>query len=121
MLIAEQIGRAEANHPGVEFHRLADGNTVVSFQACLGPGWNLQRVLVQFVLPIPYPAAQPDCFYTDIALRLASGAMPANTGIQSLAGEALLWFSWHVATWTPQRDDVATYIRFIENRLRDAR
>jgi hypothetical protein len=47
--------------------------------------------------------------------------MPANTGMQALEGEQLLWFSWHLAAWRPNFDNVNTYIRFVESRLKDAR
>ena len=76
--------------------------------------------MVAFVLTVAYPAAQPDCFYADQALRLASGSMPQNAGIQSLAGKAWLWFSWHLGAWVPGRDSATTYARFIESRLSHA-
>jgi hypothetical protein len=45
--------------------------------------------------------------------------MPANSGMQVLDGQQLLWFSWHLTTWCPSRDTVASYLRFVESRLRD--
>lgn len=101
--------------------KLPDGTTVVAAPMRLPAGWNRDQVTVEFVLPIPYPNAQPDCFYADADLRLAGGAMPTNTGQQMLDGQARLWFSWHLATWTPGVDNIHTYLRFIESRFRDAR
>jgi hypothetical protein len=73
------------------------------------------------VLSPAYPAAQPDCFYADLDLRVGAG-MPTNTGIQQLGADQLLWFSWHLRTsWRPGRDDLLTYLRFIESRFTDAR
>lgn len=121
MLIDQQTARVATTHPTVGVRRIGDGTSIVTFQSCLVPGWNKQMTQVSFVLPVPYPAAQPDCFYADVDLRLVDGAMPANSGIQPLNGIPMLWFSWHLAAWAPQRDDIATYIRFVESRLHDPR
>ena len=87
----------------------------------LPPGWSASETTVRWVLSPGYPAAQPDCFFADVDLRLASGSLPANSGIQQLGTEQLLWFSWHVQSWRPGRDDLVTYLRFIERRFTDAR
>jgi len=121
MLVDRQINDAAAQRPSVVTQRLPDGSSVVSFESHLVHGWNKSLVQVRFVLPVPYPAAQPDCFYADPDLRLASGAMPVNSGIQPLNDVSLVWFSWHLTTWQPQRDNLLTYIRFVESRLHDPR
>lgn len=114
-------GTLEKAPPAYSERKLPDGTTVVAAPMRLPAGWNRDQVTVEFVLPIPYPNAQPDCFYTDADLRLAGGAMPTNTGQQVLDGRARLWFSWHLSAWTPGVDNIQTYLRFIESRLRDAR
>jgi len=77
---------------------------------------------VRWLLSPAYPAAQPDCFYTDLDLRIFGGATPTNTGVQQLDAQPLLWFSWHLqVTWRPGRDDLLTYLRFIESRFADVR
>jgi hypothetical protein len=86
----------------------------------LRPGWNLPTTEVLFLVPMAYPAAQPDCFYTDPKLRLAGGQLPANTALNELDGRQLLWFSWHLARWHPHRDNLVSCLRFIERRLHDA-
>lgn len=101
--------------------KLPDGTTVVAARLRLPSGWNKDEATVEFVLPIPYPNAQPDCFFTNPDLRLAGGGMPSNTGQQQLDGQPRLWFSWHLASWDPARNDISTYLRFIESRFRDAR
>jgi hypothetical protein len=62
-------------------------------------GLSRQPTVVYFVTSPSYPMAQPDCFWTDPQLRLASGAMPQNTSVNNNHGapENLLWFSWHTA------------------------
>ena len=105
----------------VETRDQPDGSVIVTADVGLPPGWNKTRTHVKFVLPVAFPSAQPDCFFADIDLRLADGNMPMNSGIQALDGANHLWFSWHLSTWSPATDNSATYLRFIERRLRDAR
>lgn len=99
--------------------RLADGTSVVTADVALPPGWNQESATVQFVLPVAFPSAQPDCFYVEQSLRLANGNMPANSGIQMLDGQQLLWFSWHLTAWSPAHDTIESYLRFVVRRLRD--
>jgi hypothetical protein len=100
----------------------ADHSGVVAVPGLpLEPGWNQPTAEVLFMVPTAYPAAQPDCFYTDPQLRLACGQLPINTALNELDGRQLLWFSWHLASWHPHRDNLVSYLRFIERRLHDAR
>jgi hypothetical protein len=120
-VLDDQLDEAARQRSGLIADRMPDGMWMVGFDAHLPPGWNRASTQVKFVLPLPYPAAQPDCFYADQDLRLARGAMPVNSGMQPLNNVPMLWFSWHLSAWNPQRDDVFTYVRFIESRLSDAR
>lgn len=101
--------------------KLSDGTTLVSARMRLPVGWNKEQVTVEFILSVPYPNAQPDCFFADPDLLLANGATPSNTGQQALEGQPRLWFSWHLTSWDPAHNDINTYLRFIESRFRDAR
>ena len=89
----------------------------------LPAGWSEASTTIWFVVPAGYPAAQPDCFWADASLRLAGGGMPQNSGLQAVASTGVpgLWFSWHLQSWRPGRDDLVTYTRFILRRLADAR
>jgi hypothetical protein len=97
------------------------GSVIVSTVMTLPPGWNKQQTRLWFVLPVAFPGAQPDCFFTEPDLRLANGAQPSNTGFQVLDSQQLLWFSWHLGSWNPARDSADTYVRFIERRFADVR
>lgn len=123
MPVAEQeLTRLTECRPAAALHAQTDGTLIVEVPGLVLPaGWSLPSTTVRWVLSSGYPAAQPDCFYTDTELRLASGAMPVNSGIQKLQGRQLLWFSWHVQGWRPGRDDLLSYLRFIEIRLADVR
>jgi Prokaryotic E2 family E len=100
-----------------------DGTAIVVVpNVALPAGWNRVQTCVRWVLSQAYPAAQPDCFYTDAELRVGNGGMPTNTGMQQLGDAQLLWFSWHLrVSWRPGRDDLRTYLRFVESRFSDAR
>lgn len=101
-----------------------EGSSLVELPKVLLPvGWSMVAVPVWFLLPVGYPAAQPDCFWTDANLRLASGQTPANSGPQALPliGAQALWFSWHLTAWRPSHDSVTTYARFCLRRFDDPR
>jgi Prokaryotic E2 family E len=119
-ILDRQIAEATGTFPGASICDGGDGTHIVSVPLPLRAGWNAATTVVRFVVPVPYPAAQPDCFYTDPGLRLADGRMPTNSGLQVLAGQQLMWFSWHVASWNPVRDTLLGYTRFIAERLRRA-
>lgn len=113
-----------ANFIGAALLDVADGSALVSIPSVgLPAGWSSPTALVWFLIPVGYPAAQPDCFWAAGDLRLASGAMPSNTGVQLLptTQEPALWFSWHLAGWRPAVDSVSTYTRFVLRRFADAR
>jgi len=117
-LLNTQLAALERSYPGAQLHLAADGSHVVTAPVPLPPGWSDERTTVAFVVPHAYPAAQLDCFYADPDLRLAGGAMPANSGIQPLEGQPQLWFSWHLRQpWNPTQHSLLTYIRFITERL----
>lgn len=89
----------------------------------LPAGWNKSVTRVFFLLPQGYPFAKPDCFWTDPDLRLANGNIPQNAQLTNpLPGitESLLWFSWHVDPWNPNRDDLVTWVTLIKQRLSKA-
>lgn len=102
----------------------ADGTTLITLPSVRLPeGWSAPATTVRFVVPVGYPAAQPDCFWAAHNLRLANGSIPANSGVQAVPVVQTngLWFSWHLAAWRPSHDNVTTYARFILRRFDDAR
>lgn len=89
----------------------------------LPAGWNKQKVTVYFVVPVGYPTARPDTFWTDSDLRLADGGPAVNTGNNQQPGVPpnLLWFSWHPSAWNPNRDNLVTYVAMITRRFEQLR
>jgi hypothetical protein len=121
-LAMEEMTKLAQLRPSAQVQAQVDGSLLVQVAGiALPPGWSRTVTRVRWVLSPGYPAAQPDCFYAEADLRLAGGAMPVNSGPQDLQGEPLLWFSWHVQGWRPGRDDLLSYLRFIESRLADVR
>lgn len=113
-----------AVYPGADLGGGADGTSLVTLPDLpIPPGWSVPKTTVWFVVPAGYPASQPDCFWASPELRLAGGALPANSGAQTLPVLQIpaLWFSWHLAAWRPSHDNVTTYTRFISRRFDDAR
>lgn len=91
----------------------------------LAPGWSLKRVVLLFLAPPGYPAAQPDCFWVEpTGIRLQNGNTPQNTNDSNPipgVGQRGTWFSWHVQQWNPNHDSLVTYFRVIERRLNPPR
>lgn len=109
---------------GATISEQADGTALICLpDVDLPSGWTATTTTVWFVVPVGYPAAQPDCFWVAADLKLESGVVPASSGAQQLPGnpQPALWFSWHLASWRPAVDSISTYARFILRRLADAR
>ncbi|WP_376717458.1 E2/UBC family protein [Bradyrhizobium sp. 62B] len=91
----------------------------------LPAGWNIARGTVIFMLPPGYPSAQPDCFWLEPGpVRLADGSVPNAANDANPvpgAGPRGTWFSWHLQSWNPNRDDILTYFNVIAQRLSPAR
>lgn len=121
MSVAEaQLEELRREFPDATVELRQDGLTLVTVpNLALPPGWNQSRTTVQFIAPVGYPMAQPDCFWADDTLRLASGGTPKNSALQAppFGGPQRVWFSWHVAGWNGSRDTLRSYLRVILNRL----
>ncbi len=121
MIPAADLAALVTSYPTAVVTDRVDHTAVVAVPDLpLGPGWNRPTTEVLYLVPTAYPAAQPDCFYTGPQLRLAGGQLPSNTALNDLDGRQLLWFSWHLASWHPHRDNLVSYLHFIERRLHHA-
>lgn len=123
-LLDTHFGSLRERFPTAALTLLPSGAAVVAIpDVPLPAGWNQTTTNVRFVVPVGYPHAKPDCFWTDLGLRLAGGGLPQNSNVSPIpeTGENYFWFSWHVSQWNPNRDNLLTYFRVIEGRLRPAR
>jgi len=70
------------------------------------------------IVPLPYPEAKLDMFYTEPEVVLSSGAVPRSAEtIEMHLGQNWRRFSWHTGRWNPAIDDLASHVAFIEQRL----
>jgi hypothetical protein len=123
-LLETQLDSLTKVYPAARLHRHPDGTALVEIpDFILPPGWNASSTTAYFVIPLGYPMARPDCFWTDANLRLANGGMPSNTGANAGHGlpQEKLWFSYHPASWNPNLDNLLTYAKLIRRRLEEAR
>lgn len=122
--IEDQFERLKDQFPGAELRRLPSGACLITVPyPNLPPGWSKTATNIYFVAPAGYPFAKPDCFWADPDLRLAGPPlkMPQASNMTPLPEvqppTPLLWFSWHVAQWFPNKDSLLTYFRVILNRF----
>ncbi len=114
----------KSSYPDAELTKLPSGAAEVRIpNVLLGNGWSKQQVTIRFLAPAGYPISQPDCFWTDQDLRLSNTAMPQVSNFTAMpeVNVPLLWFSWHVGKWNPNRDNLLSFVKVIEARLKDAR
>lgn len=118
--VQAQVEALTSSYAAVEAVTRVDGTTLIQVPSVpLPPGWNKPATRVWFVVPVGYPLARPDCFWAEHDLRLGNGGMPANSGMQTIPGTTQqgLWFSWHISSWDPGRDSLASYVRVMRERL----
>lgn len=123
-LVDQQFELLTERKPGAVLTELPDGAYLVTVPNIeLPDGWSKKVVTVKFMAPVGYPQSKPDCFWTDHDLRLQNGGVPQNTGATPIphVGGTNLWFSWHVAMWSPNTDNLLTYMNVIKRRLHDPR
>ena len=125
-IVDAQLEALQRLFPGASAEALSNGATLVTVpDVRLPDGWSQASATVSFLVPVGYPMAKPDCFYTDPELRLRGAGMPANTGINGQPipdkPEPRLWFSWHLASWNPNRDSLLTYVRVVQDRFAQVR
>jgi len=122
--VEEQFEILRSYETGATLQKLPDGSHLIVVSAVnLPSGWSKPVVEIKFLTPVGFPFAKPDCFWADHDLRLANGNPPQNTGSNPIphVGSGHLWFSWHVATWNPNCDNLLTYWYVIKRRLADPR
>jgi hypothetical protein len=121
-LVDQQFAVLLRGFQGANLERRSDGTCVVKLPNLPLPrGWNRGSATAWFVVPVGFPVAQPDTFWTDADLRLEHGGFPANTNVNTNHGgpDPRLWFSFHPTRWDPNRDTLTTFARLIEHRLQD--
>lgn len=120
-IVTMQLDELRERFGAVHAQGMASGTTLVTVpDVRLPQGWSKCSTTVRFLIPPGYPHAQPDCFWADADLRLASGAIPQNSALNAIpeSQEQGLWFSWHLTTaWHPNRDTLSSWMNSVKDRL----
>src|SRR5690242_20089017 len=98
-IVDEQLKALQLEWPAASAQRLPNGTVLITVpEVPLPTGWTKERSTVRFLAPVGYPHAKPDCFWADVDLRRANGALPQaaneNQEIPESGGQRGLWFSW---------------------------
>jgi len=84
-------------------------------------GFTVERTLLALEIPLTYPGAQIDMFYTSPPLALKSGrAIPRTQVAAVIQGIAFNGWSRHrgaQSPWEPATDNVATHLALVESAL----
>ena len=122
-VLAAHLGRLRERHPAATVRLLNGGAALVTVPALsLPPGWLIATVTLHFLAPNGYPAAAPDCFWTEPELMLPGNRPPRNSNVSNKIPEASItahWFSWHVeqGQWSPNCHDLLTWLQLCLRRL----
>jgi hypothetical protein len=124
-LVEEQFEQLKTTFPQASLAPLPSGAFLVTIPDFQLPdsGWSTPTTTIRFLVPVGYPQAKPDTFWASSGLRLISGALPHASGDPNAIPETAysgLWFSWHTASWNPNRDTLQTYVKVILDRFRQA-
>jgi len=117
----QQFAILKDRYPFAELHTLPSGAQLITIPNIpLPAGWSQPQSTIHFIAPVGYPLAKPDCFWADRDLRLRHGGMPHASNVTAIpeTNQLQLWFSWHTQHWNPNRDNLLTYVRVIEERFR---
>lgn len=124
-LLERQLEELRQVYPnGAEATTLPSGAVLIELKGvALPPGWNKSSTSIRFMVPVGYPFAAPDCFWADNDLRISPATQPQASSCQAIpeANLPALWFSWHVQGWNANRNNLVTYAKVIEQRLKEIR
>lgn len=91
---------------------------VIIRQYAVKAGYSKQITDLLIKAPQSYPNGKLDMFWTDKDLLLANGKVPEKANnIANHNGKEWRRFSWHPKSWNPGRDNLKTYLEFINARF----
>jgi hypothetical protein len=87
----------------------------------LPTGYNLQTTDLLLRLPLNFPLACPDMFWTFPHVRLANGAYPKAADVLDVQFQGRQWQRWSrhpdVSSWRPGTDNLKTFLGTIRREL----
>lgn len=113
----------ELRQEGYTIEELAEPDYAVLIISLWPLPFGYSKQLTRLLLRIPrsYPLGKPDMFWVDPDVRLADGRVPHKASDEVVLGSTWLRFSWHPSKWDPARDNLRTFLAFIEGGLSKAR
>ena len=116
--LVEEVAALAAEGQQVELVD-SDGMACVLFHGYPLPrGYNKTSTELLLRLPPSYPNGKPDMFWVEPDVLLANGSAPlSGDSMETYMGRQWRRFSWHLASWNPARDDLRTYVEFVNRRL----
>ena len=107
---------------GLDFDAQLEGNMIAlvikAFE--LPPGYEPRVVDLLLRLPLQFPEAAPDMFWTDpVVSYVGGGVPPASESRETYAGRSWQRWSRHFgqSQWRPGIDDLRSYVRLIRSAL----
>ena len=107
---------------GLEFEAKVEGNMIslVIFGVELPSGYQPLTVDLLLRLPLQFPQAPPDMFWTDPAVTYDGGGMPPATELREMHMDRS-WQRWSrhfgMSHWRPGVDDLRSYMTLIRSTL----
>ena len=97
-----------------------DGFIHLVFEAySLPSGYKKEFTKLLVKAPASYPNGKLDMFWTDEDLLFSNGQVPKEgITIEIIYGMKWMRFSWHPTKWNPGKDNLRTFLEFINRRLR---
>lgn len=81
-------------------------------------GFSKQKTTLLVRAQLSYPNSNLDMFWTDVDLVLEDGTVPASADqLETYGGQQWRRFSWHPKSWNPGRDNLCTFLEFIDARF----
>ena len=82
------------------------------------PRYNNPTTTLLLRVPMSYPDAGIDMFWTDVELQHADGTIPqAAESLEPHGGKQWRRFSWHHNRWNPNVDNLHSYLQFVKRRF----
>ena len=115
--LTQEIEQLRTQGYGLEVYEEAGMILLIIKDYSLPVGYNKSFCDILLKIPLSYPNGKLDMFWTDPDLRLQESTGQAATSVETILGKQWLRFSWHPQKWNPGRDNVLTFLQFINRRL----
>ncbi|MBI4838573.1 MAG: hypothetical protein HY806_05415 [Nitrospirae bacterium] len=115
--LTQEIEQLRNQGYNIELYDESEMILLIIKEYSLPVGYN--KLFSDLLLKIPqsYPNGKLDMFWTDADLHLQASNGQIATSVEAILGKQWLRFSWHPQKWNPSRDNLLTFLQFINRRL----